>query len=155
MTPPTSSSATYREGWPSGRSWRARPSKRYVARQQPRRPPLPRSPSRRWTATAMTKGSPPEPLPRSGPWALVFPPSVTLVIYGLLTETSIGKLFLAGMIPGLLIAFSFAVDPFRLVQDQSRSSGRKAKGPHGRRGSDPSRPCRGSSPSFFLSWAVL
>jgi C4-dicarboxylate transporter DctM subunit len=47
-----------------------------------------------------------------GTLGAVFPPSVTLVIYGLLTETSIGKLFLAGMIPGLLIAFSFAVTLF-------------------------------------------
>jgi tripartite ATP-independent transporter DctM subunit len=47
-----------------------------------------------------------------GTLGAVFPPSVTLVIYGLLTETSIGKLFLAGMIPGLMIAFSFAVTLF-------------------------------------------
>jgi C4-dicarboxylate transporter DctM subunit len=39
----------------------------------------------------------------------IIPPSVVLVIYGILTETSIGKLFLAGIIPGLLIALSFAV----------------------------------------------
>jgi len=42
----------------------------------------------------------------------VFPPSVVLVIYGLLTETSIGRLFLAGMVPGLMIAFSFAITLF-------------------------------------------
>ncbi len=47
-----------------------------------------------------------------GTLGAVFPPSVTLVIYGLLTETSIGRLFLAGMIPGLMIAFSFAVTLF-------------------------------------------
>jgi len=33
---------------------------------------------------------------------LLIPPSVILVIYGLLTETSIGKLFMAGIIPGIL-----------------------------------------------------
>ncbi|HME43457.1 MAG TPA: TRAP transporter large permease [Syntrophorhabdales bacterium] len=42
----------------------------------------------------------------------VFPPSVVLVIYGLLTETSIGRLFLAGMVPGLMIAFSFVITLF-------------------------------------------
>jgi C4-dicarboxylate transporter, DctM subunit len=47
-----------------------------------------------------------------GTLGAVFPPSVTLVIYGLLTETSIGKLFLAGMIPGLMIAFSFVITLF-------------------------------------------
>jgi tripartite ATP-independent transporter DctM subunit len=39
----------------------------------------------------------------------IIPPSVVLIIYGILTETSIGKLFLAGIVPGLLIALSFAV----------------------------------------------
>lgn len=37
-----------------------------------------------------------------GTLGILIPPSVILVIYGLLTETSIGKLFIAGIIPGLL-----------------------------------------------------
>jgi C4-dicarboxylate transporter DctM subunit len=37
-----------------------------------------------------------------GTLGILIPPSVILVIYGLLTETSIGKLFIAGVIPGLL-----------------------------------------------------
>ena len=32
-----------------------------------------------------------------------------LIIYGILTETSIGKLFLAGIVPGLLVAISFMI----------------------------------------------
>ena len=40
---------------------------------------------------------------------MLIPPSVTLIVYGILTETSIGRLFLAGIIPGLLIACSFVV----------------------------------------------
>ncbi|MBC6442348.1 MAG: TRAP transporter large permease [Rhodobacteraceae bacterium] len=35
-----------------------------------------------------------------GTLGILIPPSVILVIYGLLTETSIGKLFIAGIIPG-------------------------------------------------------
>jgi tripartite ATP-independent transporter DctM subunit len=35
------------------------------------------------------------------------PPSVVLIIYGILTEQSIGQLFLAGIIPGLIIALFF------------------------------------------------
>ncbi len=42
----------------------------------------------------------------------IMPPSVGLVIYGLITDTSIGKLFLAGIIPGLIIAFTFALTLF-------------------------------------------
>ena len=37
-----------------------------------------------------------------GTLGILIPPSVILVIYGLLTETSIGKLFVAGIIPGFL-----------------------------------------------------
>ncbi len=37
-----------------------------------------------------------------GTLGILIPPSVILVIYGLLTETSIGKLFIAGVIPGIL-----------------------------------------------------
>ncbi len=41
-----------------------------------------------------------------GTLGILIPPSVILVIYGLLTETSIGKLFVAGIVPGLLgVAF--------------------------------------------------
>ena len=39
----------------------------------------------------------------------LLPPSVVLIIYALLVNASIGKMFLAGILPGLLIAFSFIV----------------------------------------------
>src|SRR5208283_5536723 len=44
-----------------------------------------------------------------GTLGVLIPPSVVLIIYGILTETSIGKLFLAGIIPGLMVALSFAI----------------------------------------------
>lgn len=37
-----------------------------------------------------------------GTLGILIPPSVIMVIYGSMTETSIGKLFIAGVIPGLL-----------------------------------------------------
>ena len=39
----------------------------------------------------------------------LIPPSGFMIILGIITEQSIGKLFLAGMIPGLIIAFFFVV----------------------------------------------
>jgi tripartite ATP-independent transporter DctM subunit len=46
-----------------------------------------------------------------GTLGILIPPSVILVIYGLLTETSIGKLFIAGIIPGAMgiLFYLFAV----------------------------------------------
>ncbi|MCJ7683982.1 MAG: TRAP transporter large permease [Desulfobacteraceae bacterium] len=42
-----------------------------------------------------------------GTLGMLIPPSVPLMIYGLITEQSIGELFLAGVIPGLLISLFF------------------------------------------------
>ncbi len=42
-----------------------------------------------------------------GTLGILIPPSVTLIVFGIITEQSIGKLFLAGLLPGLIIAFFF------------------------------------------------
>src|SRR5512135_2323093 len=44
-----------------------------------------------------------------GTLGVLLPPSVTLIVFGIITEQSIGKLFLAGLIPGLMIAAFFLV----------------------------------------------
>ncbi|MFN3937495.1 MAG: TRAP transporter large permease [Gemmobacter sp.] len=38
---------------------------------------------------------------------MMIPPSLLLIIYGVLAEVSIGRLFVAGVIPGLMLAFGF------------------------------------------------
>jgi len=45
----------------------------------------------------------------SGTLAMLIPPSIIMVAYGIWTETSIGSLFVAGIIPGLLLSFMFCV----------------------------------------------
>lgn len=42
-----------------------------------------------------------------GTLGCIIPPSVVLIMYGVITEQSIGQLFLAGIIPGLIIAIFF------------------------------------------------
>jgi C4-dicarboxylate transporter, DctM subunit len=42
-----------------------------------------------------------------GTLGILIPPSIGFVIYGLLTEQSIGRLFMAGVLPGLLLAGLF------------------------------------------------
>ncbi|MCT7377687.1 TRAP transporter large permease subunit [Chelativorans salis] len=39
---------------------------------------------------------------------MLIPPSLLLIIYGLLAEASVGKLFIAAIVPGLLLASAFA-----------------------------------------------
>jgi len=42
-----------------------------------------------------------------GTLGILIPPSVTMIVYGIATETSIGRLFLAGVVPGLLLVGLF------------------------------------------------
>jgi tripartite ATP-independent transporter DctM subunit len=42
-----------------------------------------------------------------GSLGCIIPPSVGLIIFGIITEQSIGQLFLAGIIPGLIVALFF------------------------------------------------
>src|SRR3546814_9539963 len=42
-----------------------------------------------------------------GTLGILIPPSVTMILYGIASETSIGKLFLAGVLPGLLLTVLF------------------------------------------------
>ncbi|MHA6326439.1 TRAP transporter large permease [Roseivivax sp. CAU 1753] len=44
-----------------------------------------------------------------GTLGILIPPSVTMIVYGIATESSIGRLFLAGVIPGLLLVALFMV----------------------------------------------
>ncbi len=73
------------------------------------------------TAAAIGKAGVPEMLRRGVPPALatgaicaggtlgiLIPPSITMILYGLVTETSIGRLFLAGVVPGILMVLLFS-----------------------------------------------
>ena len=44
-----------------------------------------------------------------GSLGILIPPSVIFIIYGIMTEQSIGKLFIAGIIPGLILAGLFCL----------------------------------------------
>jgi C4-dicarboxylate transporter DctM subunit len=44
-----------------------------------------------------------------GSLGILIPPSITFIIYGIVTETSIGRLFLAGVVPGALLVLLFSL----------------------------------------------
>ncbi len=73
------------------------------------------------TAAAIGKAGVPEMIRRGVPPALatgaicaggtlgiLIPPSITMILYGLATETSIGRLFLSGVVPGILLVVLFS-----------------------------------------------
>jgi len=51
-----------------------------------------------------------------GTLGFLIPPSIGFVVYGTLTEQSVGKLLLAGLVPGLLLAFAYSVTVLVLVR---------------------------------------
>jgi tripartite ATP-independent transporter DctM subunit len=55
-----------------------------------------------------------------GTLGILIPPSINMIVYGVLTDTSIPKLYLAGVIPGLALAglFSLTVLVFCLVRPE-------------------------------------
>jgi len=53
--------------------------------------------------TALATGS----VAAGGTIGILIPPSGTLIIYGIITETSIGQLFMAGLVPGILEALFY------------------------------------------------
>lgn len=55
-----------------------------------------------------------------GTLGILIPPSVTFIVYGILVEESIGKLFIAGIFPGLLLAGLFIVTIFVITRRNPR-----------------------------------
>ena len=43
---------------------------------------------------------------------IIIPPSIPLILFGIVTETSISRLFIAGIVPGVLIGFGLMVTTF-------------------------------------------
>ncbi|MEZ5659421.1 MAG: TRAP transporter large permease [Burkholderiaceae bacterium] len=56
-----------------------------------------------------------------GTLGILIPPSITLIVYGVLTENSVPELYLAGIIPGILLAvlFSLMIMAYCLIRPQA------------------------------------
>ncbi|MCI8687333.1 MAG: TRAP transporter large permease [Lawsonibacter sp.] len=53
----------------------------------------------------------------------IFPPSIPMVIYGMLSGASVGKLFMGGMVPGVLLAVLLMVYVFFISHKRNYPSG--------------------------------
>ncbi len=47
---------------------------------------------------------------------MMIPPSLLLILYGIIAEQSVGRLFIAGIMPGLLLAFAFCVGIYLMAR---------------------------------------
>jgi C4-dicarboxylate transporter DctM subunit len=56
-------------------------------------------------ASGYTRGFAAGVICNSGTLGILIPPSLVMVVYGAITESSIGKLFIAGILPGILLTF--------------------------------------------------
>jgi C4-dicarboxylate transporter DctM subunit len=77
-------------------------------------------------------------LAAGGTIGVLIPPSVIMLIYGILTETSIGDLFIAGIVPGLLLTLFFMITIMVMTRinpaaapDVAKLEGDFEKGPQG------------------------
>ncbi|MES2076367.1 MAG: TRAP transporter large permease subunit [Pseudomonadota bacterium] len=52
----------------------------------------------------------------SGALGILIPPSIVMVMYSVTTNTSVGKLFMAGVIPGILLAFLLGLTTWFLAR---------------------------------------
>ncbi len=55
----------------------------------------------------------------SGALGILIPPSIVMVMYSVSTNTSVGKLFMAGVVPGLMLAFLLGLTTWVLAKRQS------------------------------------
>ncbi|HUH41168.1 MAG TPA: TRAP transporter large permease, partial [Castellaniella sp.] len=62
-----------------------------------------------------------------GTLGILIPPSVTMIVYGIATQTSIGRLFLAGVLPGLMLTVMFMMWALYDARRKNFSFGDKAR----------------------------
>ena len=62
----------------------------------------------------------------SGTLGILIPPSIVFIVYGVTADQSIGKLFMAGVIPGLMIGAMMMVATYFLAKRSGFKSGKRA-----------------------------
>jgi C4-dicarboxylate transporter DctM subunit len=89
-----------------------------------------------------------------GTLGILIPPSIPMIVYGIVAEQSIGKLFIAGIVPGLLMAGAFiAYQVFGAMREQSLRARSQAPDEVGWR--DRLIALRHVGPIAVLIWIIL
>jgi len=65
-----------------------------------------------------------------GTLGILIPPSINLIVYGFLTNTSIPQLFLAGIVPGIILTILFMACIFMICVVKPEFGGRKSHATH-------------------------
>jgi tripartite ATP-independent transporter DctM subunit len=66
-------------------------------------------------------------LAAGGTLGILIPPSIVMIVYGVMTETSIPKLYLGGIIPGLLLAALFSLTVVGICVWRPRYGGNRVR----------------------------
>jgi C4-dicarboxylate transporter DctM subunit len=89
-----------------------------------------------------------------GTLGILIPPSIPMIVYGIIAGQSIGKLFMAGIVPGIMMSLSFAL--FQVILAMRRRTRDGGTGP-GKRVSMRDRfvALRDIVPMAILIWIIL
>ena len=89
-----------------------------------------------------------------GTLGILIPPSIPMIVYGIIAGQSIGKLFMAGIVPGIIMSLSFAL--FQVILAMRRRTRDGGIGP-GKRVSVQDRivALRDIVPMAILIWIIL
>lgn len=86
----------------------------------------------------------------SGTLSMLIPPSVAMVVYGLLTEVSIAKMLVAGVVPGIIVTLTIAMTVYFLAWRHPEEAPTLPKMPLGER----FRSLKGVGPMLILLMSV-
>lgn len=69
----------------------------------------------------------------AGSLGILIPPSIPMIVYAFVTNESVGKLFMAGVIPGIMLALMLVFTSYVVARRRGYKSGVKATWPERRR----------------------
>ena len=85
---------------------------------------------------------------------MLIPPSLLLIVYALLAEQSIGDLFIAGIVPGILLSFAFAIAILGMATFLPRTVMREEAAGEGAGDAASGEPVESMAAAIFRLWPL-